>query len=150
MITCQPHNRATIVSRNPMPPHSAAKKPALVRVLAGFTPPPAAHGRPRWHGWWKFPRLPNICAWSLRPAQNICGLPPLVEVGRGRGAHIRPKLERWHVFRMGHVFQTSPIQNGIALPMHLILYNHSKFTMDSSKLGCRLLRITCVSRVMED
>ena len=38
-----------------------------------FYAPPAAHGRPRWHGWWKFPGLPNICAWSLRRAQNISG-----------------------------------------------------------------------------
>ena len=86
--------------------------------MAGFYIPPAAHGRPSCHGWWKFPRLPNICAWSLRPAQNICGLPPIIAVGRGGGTQHRPKLERWYVFRMGHVFQTSSIQDGVALPMY--------------------------------
>ena len=39
VVTCQPHNRATIVRRNPMPPPSAAKKAARVRVLAAFTVP---------------------------------------------------------------------------------------------------------------
>ena len=84
-------------SRHNRPPKSNAppfswQKSCPRSSFGRFYAPPAAHGRPIWHGWWKFPGLPNICAWSLRPAQNICGLPPIVEVGRGGGAQNRPKL----------------------------------------------------------
>ena len=110
-------NMSAPQSRHNRPPKSNALL-QLPKKLPAFEfwqvlRPPAAHGRPRWHGWWKFLRLPNICAWSFRPAQNIYGLPPVVEVGWAGGTQSRPKLERWHVFRMGHAFQTSPIQDGV-------------------------------------
>ena len=51
-----------------------------------------------------------------------------MEVGRGGGAQNRPKLERWYVFRMGHVSQTSPIQGGIAFRMYFMCRWHIKQT----------------------
>ena len=104
-ITCQPYNRATIVRRNPMLSLQLPKKlPAseFWQVLH----PPAAHGRPRCHCWWKFPGLPNMCDWSFRPAQNISGLPPIMEVGWGGGAQHRSTREPWRVFHIRHLFQT--------------------------------------------
>lgn len=93
------HNRPP--KSNALP--SAANKAARVRVLAGFTPP--SRSRAAQMAWLvKFLRHPSICAWSFRPAQNICRLPPLVEVGRGGGAQRRQKLERWHVFSKGDMY----------------------------------------------
>ena len=137
-----PQSRHNRPPKSNAPPFSCQK--SCPRSSFGrFYAPPAAHGRPRWHGWWKFLRLPNICAWSFRPAQNICGLTALVEVGRGGGAQSRPKLERWHVFRMGHAFQTSPIQHGIALPMYFMCRWHIKHRF---ALKMRPLRRKCSTK----
>ena len=108
-----PQSRHNRPPKSNAPPFSCQK--SCPRSSFGrFYAPPAAHGRPRWHGWWKFPGLPNICAWSLRYAQNMSGLPPVMDVGGGGEAQNRPKLEPWRVFPQRTLFRIP--QSELTLP----------------------------------
>ena len=76
-------------------------------------PPPRRPRAAQMAGWWNFLRPPNICDWRLRYAQNMSGLPPIMDVGGGVKHKIVQNSSPGAFFHIGHIFQTSPIQDGV-------------------------------------